>query len=324
MDIKKYFFIAITFLIVELLISLYMLQASQNSDPAGKAMGQGLGQLGLLLAGTLTFLLIICFTAQLKWAVTTITYLASLPFVILVLFQTKDFIDRQLNGWQRQSFEQGTGLFPTGEPTKLAKAIAANDTAQIISLVSQGVNLNQAGVEVESYLHYAIQLACEYNHPLLPLHTLLQAGADPNFNTPLVKAYESLGENSLQAMKMLLEKGADPNAQDMYKQAILLTCTDVEKLKLLVAYGADINIKSTYWTSKGYTPVMSLMDKDAWESILFLLEKGADIDHQAEDGSTLKEMMRRRRYTYESSLTSIPPLFENLEEKIGISGKVKQ
>jgi ankyrin repeat protein len=116
----------------------------------------------------------------------------------------------------------------------------------------------------------------------------LQAGADPNFNTPLVKAYESLGENSLQAIENVIRKGADPNAQDMYKQAILLTCTDVEKLKLLVAYGADINIKSTYWTSKGYTPVMSLMDKDAWESILFLLEKGADIDHQAEDGSTLK------------------------------------
>ncbi|MDO1450141.1 hypothetical protein Q0590_27920 [Rhodocytophaga aerolata] len=288
MDIKKYFYVAISCLVLEVVSSLYLIVSSYKSDPTGEAMGQGLGYIGLLMSILFIVCLGISYSANIQWAVSTISILVALPILALVMYQVKDLVDKHTTKMAHDKFEQGEDIFPKGTPTYLAKAIAANDTGAIKTLISQGAQLNQSSNSGSSYLHYAIQLACKYGHDLTPVYTLLQAGADPNLGAPLLEAFYANGEKSLQAMEYLLQHGADPNVEDMYQVPILHNCRDLAKLKMLVAYGANLNIESHYWTTKGYTPVMSLVNQESWEAMLLLIEHGADPNHQAADGSTLK------------------------------------
>jgi ankyrin repeat protein len=322
MDIKKYFYIAISCLVLEVLCSLYLIISSYKSDPAGEAMGQGLGYIGLLMSIFLMVCLGISYSANIQWAVSTISILAALPILALVMYQVKDVVDKHATKMVDNKFEQGEGIFPKGTPTALAKAIAANDTGAMKTLISQGAQLNQSSNSGSTYLHYAIQLACKYGHALTPVYTLLQAGADPNLEAPLLEAFYASGEKSLQAMEYLLQYGADPNVEDMYQVPILHNGTDIAKLKMLVAYGANLNIESHYWTTKGYTPLMSFVNQESWEAMLFLIEHRADPNHQAADGSTLRSLMQKRRMIYESSASSIPTKFLVIEEKLGIQSNV--
>lgn len=61
---------------------------------------------------------------------------------------------------------------------------------------------------------------------------------------------------------------------------------------------------------------MSLVNKDGWEEILFLLEKGADRNHVADDGQTLENLLTRQKKTYTSSGITTPELFKKVLEKM--------
>ncbi|QHT65227.1 hypothetical protein GXP67_00325 [Rhodocytophaga rosea] len=305
-------------LALEIAVSFYLVQASRNSDPAGKAMGQGLGYLGLTLGVVLTILLLTGFFTGIKSLVTGITLLACLTVAFLVLSQVKDTFDASLDGLLGKGFQSGSLVFPPGKPTSMARAIAAGDTIRIRTLAAEGLDLGQEGYEVKSYLHYAIQLAIDHGHSISSLRALLEAGADPNLRAPLVEPVTAYGKTGLEAMEMLLQKGADPNQRDIYRVPVLHHGVVPEKLKLLVAYRADINATSAYEPLAGYTPLMSLLDDEAWKSVLFLMEKGADTERRAEDGTTFREMMRRRRNAFNGSQIPIPPEFKQVEQRLGL------
>ena len=81
---------------------------------------------------------------------------------------------------------------------------------------------------------------------------LLQSGADVNVQdgtgaTPLIIAAKS-GNNAM--MKLLIEKGADVNANTFYiKQTALMIAShqvNMEAIELLLAHSADINISDTH------------------------------------------------------------------------------
>ena len=118
-------------------------------------------------------------------------------------------------------------------------------------------------------------LACE---DINEMKLLLEAGADVNAQdywgcTALMYAKDA------EQTKLLLEAGADINARDEDGRTVLMFANDAEQTKLLLEAGADVNAQ----TEGGKTALMCAEDA---EQTKLLLEAGADINARDEDGYT--------------------------------------
>jgi ankyrin repeat protein len=107
------------------------------------------------------------------------------------------------------------------------------------------------------------------------LETLLKT-ADANTKddhgvTPLMFAAAA---GSAEAMKLLLDKGADPKAVNMFGSTALMWCaTDLAKVRLLVDRGADVKAVS----KQGRTALqLAAMSDHSADIVRLLLAKGAD------------------------------------------------
>src|ERR1041385_7339047 len=107
------------------------------------------------------------------------------------------------------------------------------------------------------------------------LETLLKT-ADANAKddhgvTPLMFAAAA---GSAEAMKLLLDKGADPKAVNMFGSTALMWCaTDLAKVRLLVDRGADVKAVS----KQGRTALqLAAMSDHSADIVRLLLAKGAD------------------------------------------------
>jgi ankyrin repeat protein len=114
------------------------------------------------------------------------------------------------------------------------------------------------------------------NNDLSTLRTLLKTSdvnlKDQKETTPLMYA---AAFGSLDAMKILVDAGADVNAKNALAVSPLLWCAgDLEKVGLLVSKGADVNARS----KQGQTPLLIAASHDgASEIVKLLLDKGADV-----------------------------------------------
>src|SRR5260221_283271 len=114
------------------------------------------------------------------------------------------------------------------------------------------------------------------NNDLSTLRTLLKTSdvnlKDQKETTPLMYA---AAFGSVDAMKILLDAGADANAKNALSVSPLLWCAgDLEKVLLLVSKGADVNARS----KQGQTPLLIAPSHDgASEIVKLLLDKGGEV-----------------------------------------------
>jgi len=114
------------------------------------------------------------------------------------------------------------------------------------------------------------------NNNIKEVKTFLSDGADVN-------AYDTDSDNvlinaaiyaSVDCMKLLLKKKADPNLKNKYGQTPLMLCThDLDKMKLLFQYGADINAKSK---SENTALFIACSEYGLYKNIQWLIDNGAD------------------------------------------------
>jgi len=126
-------------------------------------------------------------------------------------------------------------------------------------------------------------LSCLYgatginNNPALALG-LLEAGANPNDAESL---YHSAEHRDLACMKLLLRHGATPTGTNALKH--MLDREDSEGLQLLLAAGANPNETNHRGETALHWAVWRGREAG---SIAALLDRGADLDAQREDGRT--------------------------------------
>lgn len=103
----------------------------------------------------------------------------------------------------------------------------------------------------------------------------------PRDVTPLMHA---AAFGSVEAVRILLDAGAEPNAKDAFgATALLWAAGDPEKARILVEHGADVNAQTT----RGRTPlIFAAAHAGNLETVRLLLAKGADVKASDSEGST--------------------------------------
>lgn len=147
-------------------------------------------------------------------------------------------------------------------------------------------------LQLTSCAHMTPLTAAAREGDVAMIKELLKKGAkvdEPNVGkwsaTPL---YWSLSECKYEAAELLLKKGANANSADSFGLAPLnlaVCCKDVDPslIEHLIQKGADVNYKNTSDGWKGLHYAISCGSDDMAR---LLIEKGADVNAIADDGTT--------------------------------------
>jgi hypothetical protein len=115
----------------------------------------------------------------------------------------------------------------------------------------------------------ALQLAPRILAFLLALFTTVRAG---DINEDLIEAAR---KSDAEKVKALLAKGADVNARTRYGATALSFACDrgsLEVVKILIEHGADVNVTDTFYKA---TPLVWAISRNHAEIVTLLLDKGA-------------------------------------------------
>ena len=165
------------------------------------------------------------------------------------------------------------GIGATTLPAPLADAARRGDREAVRTLLQKAPDVNQAGPDGTTALHWAVQ-----HDDRQMVEMLLRAGAD-------VKPANRYGVTSLSVaavngnpaiIDLLLKAGADPNTAMPEGETALMTVARAGKadaLKLLIDKGADVNSRDTF---RGQTALMWAAARNNVEAIRLLINAGAD------------------------------------------------
>ena len=126
-------------------------------------------------------------------------------------------------------------------------------------------------------------------------------GADPNVKPTSGEPalITSFSNNNLTISKLLLEKGADPNAKNKFERngstvlmdilsySLDLGNSEIEIVKLLLEKGADPNIANRIGETALMLAIYNEVSIDNFEIVKLLLEKGADPNITSSNSNTL-------------------------------------
>ena len=164
--------------------------------------------------------------------------------------------------------------------TLLMNAVHNDDPQVVKFLLSSGVDVNAKNEDEESAMTIAARHGKGEN-----LKTLIEAGGtfdlkDEELNDLLGAAVDN--PNATQAIKILLNAGANPDAKDQDGTSIVMLAAKsgrADAVKLLIDHGADLNaVDNDGWTA--------LMRADNVETVRVLIDAGADMSVKNKAGKT--------------------------------------
>jgi ankyrin repeat protein len=174
---------------------------------------------------------------------------------------------------------------------ELISAVTYQDLEKVKDLVEAGVDVNY---REPRYGNTPLSMACQYNLVEIARY-LMDKGADINLrtktgHTPLMAA--ASGSETL--FHLLLEKGADPlaaqengtTALTMLVTGILMERMPLEAIDMLLNAGVNIDESAKSGQTEGYTCLMMAARNKRPDLVKYLVEREADINARAADGST--------------------------------------
>lgn len=272
-------------LLVGALYALVRVATERTSSPeAGRGLGVLAVGLMLVLLAVAGVFVTIAARKQSPAGLFTMTVILAWPLVFLVA-------DPLVRKYRERSFtneEARVGDFRDAALAAMAGAIAGNDTATLTRLLggrAPPAGKDRAGNDL---LAFALVMVRDRKGSAAPVRALLEAGADPrqvrmgsgeDVLTYLVLGHSPEGREAMQA---LLEHGADPNIVDPQTERTPLGSVyqDPVMVRLLVEHGADID-RIQYG---GITALVHFISTREWDSALYLIERGANLDIANADG----------------------------------------
>lgn len=131
---------------------------------------------------------------------------------------------------------------------------------------------------------------------------MLDHGADPNPNVPARVSVLNMpaAHGSINTVKLLLERGADPSKSIALGHAIKRDEDWKEMVELLLDHGCDINAfhPDGYRGLRGCYPgsvLHAAAAQNLYDRIPFLIDKGADLYKRSENGYTPIELALKRK-----------------------------
>jgi ankyrin repeat protein len=216
-----------------------------------------------------------------------------------------DFKVRGCRGWWMVTLLSVCGLAAPSGDLRLVEAVQNRDKQAVRSLLSAKVDVNASQADGATALHWAAHW-----DDLEAAELLISAGADVNAAneygvTPLALA--CINRNTAMVEKLLRAR-ANPNAPQLTGETALMTCArtgTVDAVKLLLEFGADVNAKENHkgqtalmWaaaekhadvsarSTTGFTPLLFAAQQGDIESARVLLSVGANVNEAAPNGMT--------------------------------------
>ncbi len=301
---------------------LGMLVLAETLFPAkgGDAAGRGMGLAIYYLAIIAVIVLLILNLLPYNWAKYTAFGLILLP-VFLIKFDSAwrslkpAFFARKQEKW-----------FDDEQKQRIAEAIANGEVEKAKKLIWQFDKTDKEGLA--ELLGFAVADASHtFYRPqekLECVRLLLKTGADVNAagkeDDPLL--FQPAAAGNAPVLKLLLERGADPNARNYYyKRPVLFEAINAvkdpkETVQALLDYGADPNAATIIDDSIPVSALMFAAEYGRWNVCPLLIAKGADIGYKTPDGRSLRTLVEEADGSYTGDGYSSREDFEQVKRLV--------
>ncbi len=279
------------------------LTEGQTSPEAGSGLGAMVFIVLLVLHAGVGLLFAWAVRRQSSVGIVLLAILFGYPLVIAIARPlVMGYRSRQ---WEKEAARVGD--FSDSTLAAMAAAIRADDVAELRRLLGGKVPPRGKDRAGNDLLSYAVEVVRTTDKGVESIRALLDAGVDPRASrnadgvdvlNHLATARASVRRD---AMRALLERGADPNVVDPLDQSTPLAAVgdDPELVRLLVERGADIDRLQ----GNGVPVIVDYVGGKHWDSALYLIERGARLDVANQDGLSVDYWVK----SFSESVYGTPP-----------------
>lgn len=309
--------------------ALFVLMMLVTRDMGDDAAGRGLATAWGLVLGAVLLVAGSAFAWGQLGGPRVALYGGLLVISTPVLYGAYDMAGGGLGSLRRWARQRSRVTFADPRLSRLARAIAANDASAMRTLLAPGgVDFAARSGDGKTILGFAIEHAVDlFQGPAAvePVRLLLEAGArplpdvieaegeGPYAEHRLVVWIYGRGDQAAPVLDLLLAAGADPNARDRVGEPLLAsTYARPPAVEVLLRRGIDVNAPDLSRTDRPrWSPLMTQALYQAWDVVTLLLDHGADADYRAEDGKTVRDVLREIE-------ADDDPLHRVVRERLGV------